>query len=102
MPLIWGLILLWCILVIIMYIWQRRKKGEYNKAAVTPVTPVPVAFSSDASEWIEIAQDVFFSKKTGELKDQDHFWQETVYVLLSVFGKHRIILSAILFFVMMC
>lgn len=99
MPLIWGLILLWCILVIIMYIWQRRKKVEYNKAAVTPVTPVPVAFSSDASEWIEIAQDVFFSKKTGELKDQDHkvFWQETVYVLLSVFGKHRIILSAILF-----
>ncbi len=72
MPLIWGLILLWCILVIIMYIWQRRKKVEYNKAAVTPVTPVPVAFSSDASEWIEIAQDVFFSKKTGELKDQDH------------------------------
>ena len=69
MPLIWGLILLWCILVIIMYIWQRRKKVEYNKAAVTPVTPVPVAFSSDASEWIEIAQDVFFSKKTGELKD---------------------------------
>lgn len=77
---------------------------EYNKAAVTPVTPVPVAFSSDASEWIEIAQDVFFSKKTGELKDQDHkvFWQETVYVLLSVFWKRRIILSAILFFVMMC
>ncbi len=72
MPLIWGLILLWCILVIIMYIWQRRKKVEYNKAAVTPVTPVPVAFSSDASEWIEIAQDVFFSKETGELKDQDH------------------------------
>lgn len=72
MPLIWGLILLWCILVIIMYIWQRRKKVEYNKAAVAPVTPVPVAFSSDASEWIEIAQDVFFSKKTGELKDQDH------------------------------
>ena len=71
-PLIWGLILLWCILVIIMDIWQRRKKVEYNKAAVTPVTPVPVAFSSDASEWIEIAQDVFFSKKTGELKDQDH------------------------------
>ena len=53
MPLIWGLILLWCILVIIMYIWQRRKKVEYNKAAVTPVTPVPVAFSSDASEWID-------------------------------------------------
>ena len=60
MPLIWGLILLWCILVIIMYIWQRRKNVEYNKAAVTPVTPVPVALSSDASEWIEIAQDVFF------------------------------------------
>ena len=72
MPLIWGLILLWCILVIIMYIWQRRKKVEYNKAAVAPVTPVPAALSSDASEWIEIAQDVFFSKKTGELKDQDH------------------------------
>ena len=72
MPLIWGLILLWCILVIIMYIWQRRKNVEYNKAAVTPVTPVPVALSSDASEWIEIAQDVFFSKKTGELKDRDH------------------------------
>ena len=49
MPLIWGLILLWCILVIIMYIWQRRKNVEYNKAAVTPVTPVPVALSSDAS-----------------------------------------------------
>ena len=60
MPLIWGLIL------------QRRKKVEYNKAAVAPVTPVPAALSSDASEWIEIAQDVFFSKKTGELKDQDH------------------------------
>lgn len=31
----------------------------------------------------------FFSKKTGELKDQDHkvFWQETVYVLLSVLGS---------------
>ena len=72
MPLIWGLILLWCILVIIMYIWQRRKKVEYNKAAVAPVTPVPAALSSDASEWIEIAQDVFFSKKTGELKDRDH------------------------------
>ena len=72
MPLIWGLILLWCILVIIMYIWQRRKNVEHNKAAVTPVTPVPAALSSDASEWIEIAQDVFFSKKTGELKDQDH------------------------------
>ena len=72
MPLIWGLILLWCILVIIMYIWQRRKNVEHNEAAVTPVTPVPVALSSDASEWIEIAQDVFFSKKTGELKDQDH------------------------------
>lgn len=72
MPLIWGLILLWCILVIIMYIWQRRKKVEYNKAAVAPVTPVPVALSSDASEWIEIAQDVFFCKKTGELKDRDH------------------------------
>ena len=72
MPLIWGLILLWCILVIIMYIWQRRKNVEYNKAAVTPVTPVPVALSSDASEWIEIAQDVFFSKKTGELQDRDH------------------------------
>ena len=72
MPLIWGLILLWCILVIIMYIWQRRKKVEYNKAAVAPVTPVPAALSSDASEWIEIAQDVFFCKKTGELKDQDH------------------------------
>ena len=72
MSLIWGLILLWCILVIIMYIWQRRKNVEHNEAAVTPVTPVPVALSSDASEWIEIAQDVFFSKKTGELKDQDH------------------------------
>lgn len=72
MPLIWGVILLWCISVIIMYIWQRRKNVEHNKAAVTPVTPVPVALSSDASEWIEIAQDVFFSKKTGELKDQDH------------------------------
>ena len=72
MPLIWGLILLWCILVIIMYIWQRRKNVEHNKAAVTPVTPVPAALSSDASEWIEIAQDVFFSKKTGELKDRDH------------------------------
>ena len=72
MPLIWGLILLWCILVIIMYIWQRRKKVEYNKAAVAPVTPVPAALSSDASEWIEIAQDVFFCKKTGELKDRDH------------------------------
>ena len=72
MPLIWGLILLWCILVIIMYIWQRRKNVEHNEAAVTPVTPVPVALSSDASEWIEIAQDVFFSKKTGELKDRDH------------------------------
>lgn len=72
MPLIWGLILLWCILVIIMYIWQRRKKVEHNKAVVTPVTPVPAALSSDASEWIEIAQDVFFCKKTGELKDRDH------------------------------
>lgn len=72
MSLIWGLILLWCILVIIMYIWQRHKNVEHNEAAVTPVTPVPVALSSDASEWIEIAQDVFFSKKTGELKDQDH------------------------------
>ena len=29
------------------------------------------AFSSYASEWIEIAQDVFFSRKTGELKYQD-------------------------------
>lgn len=72
MPLIWGLILLWCILVIIMYIWQRRKKVEHNKAVVTPVTPVPAALSSDASEWIEIAQDIFFCKKTGELKDRDH------------------------------
>ena len=72
MPLIWGLILLWCILVIIMYIWQRRKNVEYNKAAVTPVTPVPAVLSLDASEWIEIAQDVFFCKKTGELKDRDH------------------------------
>ena len=72
MPLIWGLILLWCILVIIMYIWQRRKKVEHNKAVVTPVTAVPAVLSSDASEWIEIAQDVFFSKKTGELKDRDH------------------------------
>ncbi|WP_337813894.1 hypothetical protein [Parabacteroides johnsonii] len=72
MPLIWGLILLWCILVIIMYIWQRRKKVEHNKTVVTPVTPVPAVLSSDASEWIEIAQDVFFCKKTGELKDRDH------------------------------
>lgn len=72
MPLIWGLILLWCILVIIMYIWQRRKKVEHNKAVVTPVTAVPAVLSSDASEWIEIAQDVFFCKKTGELKDRDH------------------------------
>lgn len=72
MPLIWGLILLWCILVIIMYIWQRRKKVEHNKAVVTPVTAVPAALSSDASEWIEIAQDIFFCKKTGELKDRDH------------------------------
>ena len=70
MPLIWGLILLWCILVII--IMATPQNVEHNEAAVTPVTPVPVAFSSDASEWIEIAQDVFFSKKTGELKDQDH------------------------------
>ena len=51
---------------------QRRKKVEHNKAVVTPVTPVPAALSSDASEWIEIAQDVFFCKKTGELKDRDH------------------------------
>ena len=72
MPLIWGLILLWCILVIIMYIWQRRKNVEHNKAVVTPVTPVPAVLSLDASEWIEIAQDVFFCKKTGELKDRDH------------------------------
>lgn len=72
MPLIWGLILLWCILVIIMCIWQRRKNVEHNKAVVTPVTPVPAVLSLDASEWIEIAQDVFFCKKTGELKDRDH------------------------------
>lgn len=72
MPLIWGLILLWCILVIIMCIWQRRKNVEHNKAVVTPVTPVPAVLSWDASEWIEIAQDVFFCKKTGELKDRDH------------------------------
>lgn len=63
MPLIWGLILLWCILVIIMYIWQRRKNVEHNKAAVTPVTPVPVMLSSDASEWIEISPDVFSARK---------------------------------------
>ena len=85
-----------------MYIWQRRKKVEYNKAAVAPVTPVPAALSSDASEWIEIAQDVFFCKKTGELKDRDHEVFLARNVLLSVFGKLRIILSAILFFVMMC
>ena len=72
MPLIWGLILLWCILVIIMFIWLRRKNVELIKASVTPVTPVPAALSSDASEWIEIAQEVFFCKKTGELKDRDH------------------------------
>lgn len=72
MPLIWGLILLWCILVIIMYIWQRRKKVEYNNVVVTPVTPIPAALSSDASEWIEIAPGVFFNRKTGGLKDRDH------------------------------
>ena len=46
MPLIWGLILLWCILVIIMYIWQRRKKVEYNKAAVAPNRPLPSGSAS--------------------------------------------------------
>ena len=54
-----------------MYIWQRRKKVEY-KVAVTPVTPIPAALSSDASEWIEIAPGVFFNRKTGGLKDRDH------------------------------
>lgn len=73
MPLIWGVILLWCISVIIMYVWQRRRRMEHNKAAVPPVVvPIPATFSSDASEWIEISPDVFFCKKTGGLKDRDH------------------------------
>ena len=55
-----------------MYIWQRRKKVEYNNVVVTPVTPIPAALSSDASEWIEIAPGVFFNRKTGGLKDRDH------------------------------
>ena len=41
---------------------------EYNKAAVAPVTPVPAALSSDASEWIEIAQDVFFQQENGRIE----------------------------------
>lgn len=71
MPLIWGLILLWCILVIIMYIWQRRKRWSIIKRLLLLLRPYRQCFL-DASEWIEIAQDVFFCKKTGELKDRDH------------------------------
>ena len=71
LPLIWGLILLWLVPVIFMYIWQRHKRVEY-KVVVNPVTPIPAMISSDASEWIEIAPDVFFNKKTRGLKDRDH------------------------------
>lgn len=66
MPLIWGLILLWCIIVS-MYIWQRRKKMDH-KEFVNPATPIPVMISSDVSKGIEIAPNVFFNKKTGRLK----------------------------------
>ncbi|RHO70276.1 hypothetical protein DW083_13900 [Parabacteroides sp. AF48-14] len=71
MPLIWGLIILWIVPGILMYIWLRRKKVEY-KDVINPVPPISALISSDASEWKEIASGIFFNEKTGVLKKQDH------------------------------
>jgi DNA-binding winged helix-turn-helix (wHTH) protein len=71
MPLIWGLIILWIVPGILMYIWLRRKKVEY-KEVINPVPPISALISLDASEWKEITPGIFFNEKTGVLKTQDH------------------------------
>ncbi|RHR58917.1 hypothetical protein DWW90_09040 [Parabacteroides sp. AF17-28] len=71
MPLIWGLVLLWFVPIILMFIWRRRKNVEY-KEVISFVPPVPAVISLDASEWKEIASGIFFNEKTGVLKKQDH------------------------------
>lgn len=71
MPLIWGLVLLWFVPIILMFIWRRRKNVEY-KEVISFVPPVPAVISLDASEWKEITPGIFFNEKTGVLKKQDH------------------------------
>ena len=63
MPLIWGLILLWFVPVIFMYIWQRRKKKD---------EVVVVPHLMEVAEVEELAQGIFWNEKTGELRKKDH------------------------------
>ncbi|MCD7848288.1 MAG: hypothetical protein LUH63_00245 [Parabacteroides sp.] len=59
MPLLWGLILLWCIPVVLIYVWLRRKKKD-------DVVVVPHLMG--ATEVEELASGVFFDEKTGDFE----------------------------------
>lgn len=63
MPLLWGLILLWCIPVVFIYVWLRRKKKD-------DVVVVPHLMG--ATEVEELTSGIFFDEKTGELRKRDH------------------------------
>ncbi len=62
MPLIWGLVLLWSIPVILIYVWLRHKKKD---------DVVVVPHLKEVVKTEELASGIFFDEKTGELKKQD-------------------------------
>lgn len=74
MPLIWGLILLWCVSVILIYVWFRRKKKEGGEVIVAnPLVQVSVVkHLPEVAEWEELAPGLFFNEKNGELKKKEH------------------------------
>lgn len=74
MPLIRGIVLLWCISVILICVWFGRKKKEDMDIAVTnPLVQMSVVqHQPEVAEWEKLATDIFFNEKNGELKKKEH------------------------------
>lgn len=74
MPLIWWLLLLWCLPVGLYIIWQNKKKKPIKECVeeVNSVSPISAVSSAEVSEWVEIRLGLFFNQGTGILKTSEH------------------------------
>lgn len=65
MPFAWGLLLLWCSSVILIYLWLKRWRKK-DIMAINNEQKIEIL----SSGWEKLSHDLFFNPEMGELKNQ--------------------------------